>query len=252
MTLDNERKIVFRTQNELKNKNSEAKLVNNIINVDDFFLKHIAVVNSKIFELNSYEKKEFRNSFINNSLFENFTISDHLDYLQKNNNSIFEIFNNKEFIENFIRVHKGILEGDVPLQEANVNVFGEKIIDEIKTIPDSSQDNSDHDSKKLLNAIVYILFIIFCIYVQNLDQFKDFKEAIVFYVNSIECKGVTTSRINLRSEPSFSSEILLPIPKNSVLIIYDESHNGWVKVKVNLNNIDVEGYVSEAYIRRLK
>ncbi|HFE9760222.1 SH3 domain-containing protein [Acinetobacter baumannii] len=58
--------------------------------------------------------------------------------------------------------------------------------------------------------------------------------------------------MNLRTEPSFSSNIILAIPKDSILKVYNNSQNGWAKVQVNINNQDVEGYVSEAYIRRLE
>ncbi|XZV36374.1 hypothetical protein ACT40Q_00595 [Acinetobacter baumannii] len=42
------------------------------------------------------------------------------------------------------------------------------------------------------------------------------------------------------------------MPKDSILKVYNNSQNGWAKVQVNINNQDVEGYVSEAYIRRLE
>ncbi|UMN02192.1 SH3 domain-containing protein [Acinetobacter baumannii] len=132
-----------------------------------------------------------------------------------------------------------------------MNVFGEKIINGIKNSPDLSQDSSNFDPVILINGIIYILFIICWLYVTHLDEFNNFEEAMVFYINSIECKGVTTSAVNLRSEPNIASELILTIPKDSGLKIYDESQNGWVKVKVNLNDLDFEGYVSEAYIRRI-
>ncbi|MDC5661618.1 SH3 domain-containing protein, partial [Acinetobacter baumannii] len=93
-------------------------------------------------------------------------------------------------------------------------------------------------------------FICFCL--KNLDQVHDAQEAINFFVNNIDCKAATISRINLRTEPSFSNNIILAIPKDSILKVYNNSQNGWAKVQVNINNQDVEGYVSEAYIRRLE
>lgn len=234
-----------------KNNRTAAKLMENLIPKKD--LNQKKTINSS----NFYAKRNMWNILVNNSMisrsiFDNTEIPKRIIELQKVNSSFFKLLNNEDFIEEFRIKYKRILDGDETLQESNINVFGEKIVDEIKIKPDSSQGNDDHDPKKLLNGIVYLLFIIFCMYVQNLDQFNDFEEAMVFYINSIECKGVTISRVNLRMEPNFSSEALLTIPKNSLLIIYDDSQNGWVKVKVNLNNIDVDGYISEAYIRKLK
>ncbi|HCJ6555378.1 TPA: SH3 domain-containing protein, partial [Acinetobacter baumannii] len=174
---------------------------------------------------------------------------------QKQNISFFKIFEKQEFIENFIDTFikediDNFEEGLEP-QEGDLNIFGEMILQEAEVPSDSSQDSSNDDTAVLINGILRILFIVCWFYVTNLDQFNDFQEAMEFYINSIECKGVTTSALNLRSAPNIASELIVTIPKDSGLKIYDESQNGWVKVKVNLNGLDFEGYVSEDFIRRI-
>ncbi|MBD1220006.1 SH3 domain-containing protein [Acinetobacter seifertii] len=190
------------------------------------------------------------NNLLNNSFVNNYQLPNYLYEFQRQNSSIFKIFEKQEFIEKFIEtfIDEDLdnFKDDAELQEAELNVFGEMIRQEVEAQPTSYQDGSNFDYKQLTNGLLYALFLIVFFFAKNSDTFKDIHEAAVFFINQIDCKGVTISRINLRSEPSFSSEVLLPIPKNSVLIIYDESHNGWVKVKVNLNNIDVEGFVSKA------
>ena len=42
------------------------------------------------------------------------------------------------------------------------------------------------------------------------------------------------------------------IPRNSILKVYKESNNGWIKVSFNQNNLDIEGYISEAYVKKIK
>ena len=89
-------------------------------------------------------------------------------------------------------------------------------------------------------------------HINNLEVTSDFKETYVYYLNKIESKGVTISRVNLRESPNFQSESIIVIPRNTPLKVYKEVTNGWVKVSVNINNIDLDGYVSEAYIKKVK
>ncbi|WP_151749042.1 SH3 domain-containing protein [Acinetobacter oleivorans] len=257
MNLDDELKRVFSTQNEfskrlkafntIQNKNSAAKLMENFIKKDDIYHKS----NLKTSLKDDKWYKFLNHSMITDSFFEKYKISaDRIDVLI-GPKSFFEIFNNEQFIEEFIRDNSRILNGEEEPQESDINVFGERIISGIKNSPDLSQDGTNFDPAILINGIVHILFFICWLYVTHLDEFNDFEEAMVFYINSIECKGVTTSTVNLRSAPNIASELILTIPKDSGLKIYDESQNGWVKVKVNLNGLDFEGYVSKDFIRRI-
>ncbi|MDC4449068.1 SH3 domain-containing protein [Acinetobacter baumannii] len=123
---------------------------------------------------------------------------------------------------------------------------------EVKLQDTSSITNNNDNYSGFKKDFLYVLFIIICFYIQNLDQFNDSIEAINFFINSVECKGVSVSYVNLRSQPNITSDIIITIPPNSLLKVYEEANNGWVKVQVNINNLDVEGYVSEAYIRRLE
>jgi hypothetical protein len=237
---------------KFKNYNTPAaQLVEKLNKNNNLYLKLFNQHNSSaILELNKW------NNLINNSFINKYKLHNDLYELQKQNSFIFKLFEKQEFIENFIEtfIDEDLdnFEDDAELQEAELNVFGEMIRQEVEAQPTAYQDGSNFDYKQLTNGLLYALFLIVFFFAKNSDTFKDIHETFVFLINHIDCKGVTISRVNLRSEPNFSSEALLTIPKNSVLLIYDGSDNGWVKVKVNLNNIDVEGYVSDAYIRRLE
>ncbi|MBN6535074.1 SH3 domain-containing protein [Acinetobacter pittii] len=259
----------FNTFNAIQNSSSVAKVMekfnknnNQIFNkIDAYFSIQNKYAASKVMEkfnknneiLLSFNKW---NKHLNNSFINKYQLPNYLYEFQKQNNSIFKIFEKQEFIDRFIDefINKNTdsYAVDVRTQEAELNVFGEMIRQEVEKLPPSSQDTSNLDFKQISSGVLYAIFLILSFFTENHEFFKDIHEASVFFINQIDCKGVTISRVNLRNEPNFLSEALLTIPKNSVLIIYDESHNGWVKVKVNLNNIDVEGYVSEAYIRKLK
>jgi hypothetical protein len=62
---------------------------------------------------------------------------------------------------------------------------------------------------------------------------------------------VTTSAIHLRSAPDSESESKLIIPQSNLLKVYEGEHNGWVKISINLNGLDVEEYVCKDHIKRL-
>ncbi|MEQ1091628.1 SH3 domain-containing protein [Acinetobacter pittii] len=259
----------FNTFNAIQNNSSVAKVMekfnknnNQIFNKIDAYLsiqnKYAASKVMDKFNKNNEILLSFNkwNKHLNNSFINKYQLPNYLYEFQKQNNSIFKIFEKQEFIDRFIDefINKNTdsYAVDVRTQEAELNIFGEMIRQEVEKLPPSSQDTSNLDFKQISSGVLYAIFLILSFFTENHEFFKDIHEASVFFINQIDCKGVTISRVNLRNEPNFLSEALLTIPKNSVLIIYDESHNGWVKVKVNLNNIDVEGYVSEAYIRKLK
>ena len=126
------------------------------------------------------------------------------------------------------------------------------ISDEL-VIPEQLTDLQTNDDRyKAVKIVLMVFSLIFNLYIKNLDEFNDFNEAYSFYINNIEAKAVTISRINLREAPSFQSKSLIVIPRNSILKVYKESESGWVKINYNHNNLDIEGYVSEAYIKKVK
>ncbi len=256
MDLNDKLKDIFKLQNKFskeinkfqafQNKYLAVKQMEKFYNNKNLYINPYSLQYSSIFSnLNKW------GNILNSSSYKNFIIPNYLSDIQ-NNNYIFDLFNKKEFIEEFIRENKRILEGTDEPNEENFNVFGQLIDHKINLENPPSKSNSNSGSEWIRKDIIFILFFAVCFYIQNLDQFKDAKEAVGFFINHIDCKGGTISRVNLRIEPNFKSEAIITIPKNSLLLIYEESDNGWVKVKVNLNNIDVEGYVSDAYIRRLK
>ncbi|WP_350308295.1 SH3 domain-containing protein [Acinetobacter silvestris] len=57
--------------------------------------------------------------------------------------------------------------------------------------------------------------------------------------------------MHLRSAPDLASESKLIIPQGNFLKVYEENHNGWVKISINLNGLGADGYVCKDYIKPL-
>ncbi|WP_336937886.1 SH3 domain-containing protein [Acinetobacter modestus] len=221
-------------ENKFSKLNKEYDLINHSDNL------------SKLFTLTNIWDEKINNTF-NNA----FKINEYFLNLEKNNSNILTLIDKREFIEFFLENHIDATENDNSQQDINLNLFGEMINHEIATQEIPLSVKKSIDFRKLALSIQYLLYTVFILYISHLDKFEDYMEAFVFYINNIECKGITISRINLRIGPSFDNEIIVAIPKGSALLVYEETSNGWVKVKVNINNIDFDGYVSQAYIKRL-
>ncbi|MDH2531758.1 SH3 domain-containing protein [Acinetobacter baumannii] len=252
----------FRIENEPSEEKKDINKINNKLMIESFKNNKELFINLfKLKDLNLSNDLKIWTKIINNTIVKkpltnDYKIFDELKVLQKNNSYIFKIFDKKEFIDDFIKefILKDIpyLNGEIIPNDSDLNIFGQMIEKDLKLQDTSSITNNNDNYSDFKKDFLYILFIIICFYIQNLDQFNDSIEAINFFINSVECKGVSVSYVNLRSQPNITSDIIITIPPNSLLKVYEEANNGWVKVQVNINNLDVEGYVSEAYIRRLE
>lgn len=158
---------------------------------------------------------------------------------------VVEIVNNQNFQKNYINNQK------IDNNE-NFIFFEESIRDEINFSDELQSFKNEEEKSKFLNFFIQFVFIIFMFHIDNLEITSDFKETYVNYLNQIESKGISISRVNLREAPNFQSESIIVIPRNTPLKVYKEVTNGWVKVSVNINNIDLDGYISEAYIKKVK
>lgn len=165
--------------------------------------------------------------------------------LQNFQKLVVEIVNSENFQKNYTN-NKKINNTE------NFTFFEESIRDEINVSEQLQSLGNEEEKSRFLNFFIQFIFIIFTFHLNNLETTSDFKEAYVYYVNNIESKGITISRIHLREAPSFQSESIVVIPRNTPLKVYKEATNGWVKVSVNINNIDLDGYASEVYIKKIK
>ncbi|RLL29915.1 SH3 domain-containing protein [Acinetobacter cumulans] len=165
--------------------------------------------------------------------------------LQNFQKLVVEIVNSQNFQKNYINNQK-------IANTENFTFFEESIRDEINVSEQLQSFETEEEKSRFLNFFLQFIFIIFTFHINNLETTSDFKETYIYYVNNIESKGITISRIHLREAPSFQSESIIVIPRNTPLKVYKEVTNRWVKVSVNINNIDLEGYVSEVYIKRVK
>ncbi|MDC4724769.1 SH3 domain-containing protein [Acinetobacter baumannii] len=226
--------------NSLQHNETIAKTMESFIEDKNFYIDYSIKKKALPFDLKVFD------DFVTNIHLENFGFPSLLKTLQ--NNDI-------ELIKNFFNGDLVIFSTQEDSQQPKLNIFGEMISSRLNVQDKKNINNKQIDPidlSKISKDIVYVILIFICFCLKNLDQVHDAQEAINFFVNNIDCKAATISRINLRTGPSFSSNIILAIPKDSILKVYNNSQNGWAKVQVNINNQDVEGYVSEAYIRRLE
>ncbi|MDH2544182.1 SH3 domain-containing protein [Acinetobacter baumannii] len=237
---------VVKAFNSLQHNENVVKTMEKFIEDKNFYIDYSVKKKAPSFDLKLFD------DFITNTHLKNFGLSSLLKEMQNNDIELTSLINNSELIKNFFNGDLGIFSIQENSQQSDLNIFGEKINPELNIKDNNYNSYNQIDFSKIRKDAFYLILLFISFYLQNLDQAHDSQEAIYFFINNIDCKAATISRINLRTEPSFSSNIIIEIPKDSILKVYNNSQNGWVKVQVNINNIDVEGYVSEAYIRRLE
>lgn len=226
MTLEDEINRMFKIQNQFSNKFDaytafQNKSVNKVM--EKFYKNNHEITNrldayiniqnnsavSKVMEKFNKNNEFFLrfnkwNNFLNNSFVGNYQLPNYLYEFQRQNSSIIKIFEKQEFIEKFIeefiRENKDSYQEEVEPQEAELNVFGEMIRKEVEIQHVSSQDISNLGYTQIRREVLCALFIILSFLYQNIDYVKDIREVVVFFINQIDCKGVTISRINLRSD----------------------------------------------------
>lgn len=169
--------------------------------------------------------------------------------IQSFQKSLVDIVNTQDFQNKFnekSRVEKTFTE--------DLQIFEDLISQEID-VNDYFSDTSTLDPKSKLEIIwktLEVVLVIYSLYFAHLDQFNDYKEAYVFYINDIESKAVSTASVNLREAPDLNSESKLVIPQNSLFKVYEGDNNGWVKVSININGLDEDGYVFKDHIKYLR
>lgn len=166
--------------------------------------------------------------------------------------TIVEISNNKEFKSEYIKRRE--ITNSVEEDTAIFKSMVEERIEAPPVVIENPILNQNIDGKTI-NPITWtltFLTLIFNLYIGHLDSFKDLNEAYEYVINGVQAEGVTKTRINLRDAPNFESEKLFVLPRETVLKIYKDSYNGWVKVSVIKDGLEVEGFVNEAYVKKLK
>lgn len=163
--------------------------------------------------------------------------------------SLVDIVNTQDFQEKFkekSRVEKTFTE--------DVQIFEDLISQEID-IDDYFSNTSTLDPKSKFEIIwktIEVILVIYSLYFAHLDQFNDYEEAYVFFINDIESKAVSTAPVNLRVAPDLNSESKLVIPQNSLFKVYEGDNDGWVKISININGLDEDGYVFKDHIKYLR
>lgn len=166
--------------------------------------------------------------------------------------TIVEISNNNEFKSEYIKRRE--ITNSVEEDTAIFKSIVEERIEAPPVVLENPILNQNIDGKTI-NPITWtltFLTLIFNLYIGHLDSFKDLNEAYEYVINGVQAEGVTKTRINLRDAPNFESEKLFVLPRETVLKIYKDSYNGWVKVSVIKDGLEVEGFVNEAYVKKLK
>ncbi|MEH1712569.1 SH3 domain-containing protein [Acinetobacter pittii] len=209
-------------------------------NLENFFRSPEVQTNLKAIQLAVQKLQIFLNDPI---------VKKNIESFLKN---IVEVSNNNEFKSEYIKKR-----GGTNSAEEDTALF-KSLIEERIEVPQAVLENpilnQDFDSKTVspITWIITCFTLIFNLYINHSDSFKDFNEAYEYAINNVQAEGVTKTRINLREAPNFESEKLFVLPKETVLKMYKDSNNGWVKVSVIKDGVEVEGFVNEAYIKKLK
>lgn len=159
-------------------------------------------------------------------------------------NLVLDVANKQEFQEKLKNTQLN--------NEEIYSVFEQNLTNEINVAEELPDFKTEEEKNKYLKLFFSFILAFLMFHLENYEPAIDLKEAYFQHINNIDSHGITISRINLREGPSFQREPIIVIPRNTALKVYKESQNGWVKVSVNQNNINLKGYVSEAYIKRTK
>ncbi|EPF77304.1 hypothetical protein GCM10025882_15200 [Acinetobacter gyllenbergii] len=161
---------------------------------------------------------------------------------------IVEVAENKEFQEKYEQ-----LSSEAVIEEDKKIILETMLTTELDSVFDFSELNFlSKNAQQIYTVLVCLVSLFANFYAIHTPEWNNASEAYIEYIQNIEGSGVTISRINLREAPHFKSESIIVIPRNTALKIYKEKVGDWVKVSFTKDNIELEGYVAEAYIKRIK
>jgi hypothetical protein len=63
---------------------------------------------------------------------------------------------------------------------------------------------------------------------------------------------VTGSEVNLRVDPSMKSDIIITLPKNTIVVVQGKEDRTWLLVSYELQGYWIDGYISTKYLKKIR
>lgn len=128
--------------------------------------------------------------------------------------------------------------------ENEVSITAEtlKLLDPNKTQLKFANADTMRYQQFLLQALSYLLYLN-----QDTLQAPSYLTKFVEWLNGIE-QAQTTAKVTLREAPNITSEIILELPKHTVLNVYSDPNPLWKKVRL-LDKDQHFGFVMSAYLK---
>ena len=137
------------------------------------------------------------------------------------------------------------------------NKFTDAITDQIEISEQSRQHidpgcKSVHDFSSKITAyqqwLIHALFPLLCIQTELQNDIETCLNDYLLLLNKI-ISASTISRVKLRQSAQIDSESLIEIPRNTLLQIQGEAINQhWIKVSVQLDGQEFEGFLQRVYL----
>ena len=109
--------------------------------------------------------------------------------------------------------------------------------------PHFKMDRYNSAIAKYQQWLLDLLFLLYCFNFNKSALTTYFVESYVIFMHDIYQAHVTT-KISLRDQASINGIVLAEIPRNTMVNVYGNTVNDyWLKVSVDLDGIETEGYV---------
>lgn len=103
------------------------------------------------------------------------------------------------------------------------------------------------DAARYREYLMHLLFMKLCCASAHLHDSQEFAY-FVEWMNGIEY-AQTTAKLTLRSQPNIQSEVLIELPKHSLVSVYHDENSLWKKIRLNTDREEQFGYVMSAYLK---
>ncbi|WP_157883264.1 SH3 domain-containing protein [Acinetobacter sp. NCu2D-2] len=110
-----------------------------------------------------------------------------------------------------------------------------------------SQKFANADTARYQNYLIRLLFILLSVHPLE-KQLPDYIHDYVAWMNGLE-KAQTTAKVTLRSQPDIQSDVLLELPKHSIVNVYHDDNSLWKKIRLADVAQTQDGYVMSAYLK---
>ena len=103
------------------------------------------------------------------------------------------------------------------------------------------------DSSRYRDYLIRMLFMMLCINPIEMTA-PQYLPHFVEWMNGIE-QAQTTAKVTLRIHPDIQSDIVVELPKHSIVNVYADENPLWKKIRLAIDNQERFGYVMKAYLK---